>query len=783
MESSIVKCGKIWDLHIHSNRCVSAPPSMKALSISTYIDGLLDVFERYPDLEMISFTDHNSVALDVYEEFLSRENRVRLMPGIEVDVALADEDHSKHVIVYFDAVDNSKSIANIANWASSALGSVGPRTPIAIGDLLDKLLELRIPFALSPHAMKQKQRGIDYNWHYLEDPGFEANKYVDQFFCFWEASGKSSIAHAIEFLKMMDAEEKISIISFSDSKDYAKIENYLADPPQYFRSLPSFRGLQMVGSDAGRITPTSEMIPEDALGLYLGKIAFDGHIIELSTRLNAIIGGRGSGKSLLLDGVALALGDSGSKLRNDRKSFILNHGIMVENARGDVVAPNTFAFDYFNQSYIAKLFTEEGTAYRESLQSYFSSGFDSVEDIDEASIRTRNASAFILPAAKVASRELENISGLIERYAIDRNDALYVKIAKKNKTNYDKKIADLDYGQLASNLDKAIRSKVPPAIVDDERFVAAIAAFESEALHVASSYRQDYINGAFLQNKVVDEFLRVKKSISDAQKAKSNISERFEIAFEESSKDIRHRTAIVGAYIESAAGFKVHYEKSATKNGMRQKAFLFKKTLDIEHPLEYMLRLFSDYFLAEKAGSGGFKIKNINFLIDEFCFDESGYKKGKSWELLAEDLKRYELAYASGLAIEYLDGGEYRDISTMSPGTQTNVLLEYIVHMESTRPLLIDQPEDNVDNQAIFNEIRAWFMKLKRDKQVIVVTHDANIVINSDADNVVIAEQGSPGVFSYKYGALESDDIIDRASLILDGGRDAVKRRLMKYGE
>ena len=47
----------------------------------------------------------------------------------------------------------------------------------------------------------------------------------------------------------------------------------------------------------------------------------------------------------------------------------------------------------------------------------------------------------------------------------------------------------------------------------------------------------------------------------------------------------------------------------------------------------------------------------------------------------------------------------------------------------------------------------------------------------------MIAEQPTPGKFYYKYGALESGEVIDCASLILDGGRSAVKRRLMKYGE
>lgn len=74
-------------------------------------------------------------------------------------------------------------------------------------------------------------------------------------------------------------------------------------------------------------------------------------------------------------------------------------------------------------------------------------------------------------------------------------------------------------------------------------------------------------------------------------------------------------------------------------------------------------------------------------------------------------------------------------------------------------------------------------MGLKRLRQVIVVTHDANIVINADAENVIIAEQPHPGKFTYRYGALEYEDIIDKASLILDGGKDAVKRRLVKYGD
>ena len=118
----------------------------------------------------------------------------------------------------------------------------------------------------------------------------------------------------------------------------------------------------------------------------------------------------------------------------------------------------------------------------------------------------------------------------------------------------------------------------------------------------------------------------------------------------------------------------------------------------------------------------------------------------------------------------------------MSPGTQTNILMEYIVSKDTKLPLLIDQPEDNIDNETIYTKLTTWFRKLRLKRQVIVVTHDANVVINADADNVIIANKKSDNNFTYDYGALEYGNILNRISVILDGGVEAVERRLKKYG-
>lgn len=138
----------------------------------------------------------------------------------------------------------------------------------------------------------------------------------------------------------------------------------------------------------------------------------------------------------------------------------------------------------------------------------------------------------------------------------------------------------------------------------------------------------------------------------------------------------------------------------------------------------------------------------------------------------------------SGNTIYYsINDNEQEDIFDASPGTQTNILMEYIVSKDTKVPLLIDQPEDNIDNETIFTKLTDWFYTLKSKRQIIVVTHDANIVINSDAENVIIANKVKKDTYNYEYGALEQGDTLNKISIILDGGIDAVERRLKKYGQ
>lgn len=135
-------------------------------------------------------------------------------------------------------------------------------------------------------------------------------------------------------------------------------------------------------------------------------------------------------------------------------------------------------------------------------------------------------------------------------------------------------------------------------------------------------------------------------------------------------------------------------------------------------------------------------------------------------------LVRYEIAY---------DGV---DIRKLSPGTRGIVLLLLYLALDDAddRPLIIDQPEENLDPQSVFDELVSLFIAAKAKRQVIMVTHNANLVINTDADQIIIAESGahpSGGLppISYVSGGLEDEHIRKAVCNILEGGEEAFRER------
>ncbi|XOV70572.1 MAG: TrlF family AAA-like ATPase [Verrucomicrobiota bacterium] len=142
----------------------------------------------------------------------------------------------------------------------------------------------------------------------------------------------------------------------------------------------------------------------------------------------------------------------------------------------------------------------------------------------------------------------------------------------------------------------------------------------------------------------------------------------------------------------------------------------------------------------------------------------------------------YKIHY-SGTQLEYL-----------SPGTRGIALLVLYLLMDEddTRPLLIDQPEGNLDNSSVYKQLVPYIRKAKTRRQIILITHNPNLVVATDAEQIVIATAERPDnqpypCLRYDSGSLEHSvagvemGIRESVCLLLEGGEAAFKARERRY--
>ena len=125
-----------------------------------------------------------------------------------------------------------------------------------------------------------------------------------------------------------------------------------------------------------------------------------------------------------------------------------------------------------------------------------------------------------------------------------------------------------------------------------------------------------------------------------------------------------------------------------------------------------------------------------------------------------------------------LDG---RPIEDLSPGQRCSALIPIIL-VEGRNPLVIDQPEDNLDNKLVFDLVVDIMRRLKEQRQIIVATHNPNIPVSGDAEQVVVFESPSKHQCrAVEQGSIDDDEVIKHIKAIMEGGDKAFEMRMKKY--
>jgi ABC-type lipoprotein export system ATPase subunit/histidinol phosphatase-like PHP family hydrolase len=123
-----------------------------------------------------------------------------------------------------------------------------------------------------------------------------------------------------------------------------------------------------------------------------------------------------------------------------------------------------------------------------------------------------------------------------------------------------------------------------------------------------------------------------------------------------------------------------------------------------------------------------------------------------------------------------------KDFSQLSLGQQQSILLSIFLYSKSNKPLLIDQPEDNLDSQFIYKTLVKNLRRVKENRQVILVTHNANIAVLGDAELIIPLKSTNELSMIVDRGSVDNSATKKTTCNILEGGEHAFKKRKQIYG-
>lgn len=191
---------------------------------------------------------------------------------------------------------------------------------------------------------------------------------------------------------------------------------------------------------------------------------------------------------------------------------------------------------------------------------------------------------------------------------------------------------------------------------------------------------------------------------------------------------------------------------------------------------------------AWEAGTGSEAAQAIRDFSAKYSkeFREAGKTKTndadqyREWE---RNVSRW-LYGADHITLSYTLTYDKLSIERLSPGLRGIVLLLLYLAVDRSEsdPLIIDQPEENLDPESIYTELVRLFRDASRRRQIVMVTHNANLVVNTDVDQVIAAhcdsfEEGKLPQLKYLAGGLEDPEVRRTVCEVLEGGAEAFRQR------
>lgn len=647
----------------------------------------------------------------------------------------------------------------------------------------------------------------------------------------------------------------------------------------WVKALPTFEGLRQallepearlrIGEEwLAELTPKAHFSQIDVEGTIFDgqEISFRKLSIPLSQDMVAIIGGRGTGKSLLLDALRSRFAGAAARGSDQRDVNVQHMSIELDKANGEKIRFDArsegYEYLHVSQGEIKKLCQEPGLISDEikkmlRLTPAHEAGNTAAQLAENLSawrawrefslyrsaysepVNTRHFQLNIIRAAqeKIEVLTSDRNKALIETFRENSRRQTLLLQTRDKLTSVRADIVttaeDLNARIAAINAEDTAHEAIP--LVD---LSAQTGVIERRLLSVQEQTEQfgrdnDEIIGTFREQGLGQDIIGLLEKVHEYQR-QTELAETHlrEIGHQETlyRSGLEQRTKLVAEFIDgllSRQGVidtafaslttkphltqdqqaliqdiltdiriygQPHFDVTAFYNGMlsclNRGRFRAAGELTTQDRLREVFRISSiDEFRALLANEPMLVLPECPdnkltieafFWRDEY-FNSQGPDALLSYLFSPEQIQRYlnvraEFEY-KGKTVEKLSAGQR--------GT-FYVCLKLATDAFGS-PFVFDQPEDDLDNEFIMHSLVPLFRKIKQYRQVIIVTHNANLVVNCDAEQVIIAANNDE-VISYRSGALEYGDHGAENSMrkaicdVLEGGRQAFEAREQKYG-
>lgn len=680
-------------------------------------------------------------------------------------------------------------------------------------------------------------------------------------------SNKDVAQHSIEGFGKMFTWVKLSTLSFEG------LRQVFIDPEH--RCI-NWLELQKIGI---------QFDPNETTYNYISGIEFEGisHMTKMNMRfspnLNCIVGGRGTGKSTIVDAINYGVCNESDlsnckllekTLTKDAKiSTFFNFGIdkpylikvsrkgkqivsEVEDDNGIVTNPPEFKIDFYGQKEIFSLIDEDDSIANQTTSPLVKMIDDKVsadmysysDEIDDA-ILTMLKYSDEYKSNRKRIKELPTIKAEIEKAdtILKKFKASGIEKARRDFETIDNKIKKVEK-LFISELD----------IVD-----GAISCFEQQGVQLELQIEGlEETEENIIEIESLKKLRDINKSLIDLLNQNRCAIESMDKAYKMSSAHTK-REEIHGKYlnaleeVRNTGGEDINsIQDQLQKNNQRYSDLVTLKNEqgNVEKKIEESINAFVDKRLElsqkRQAVIDGLNLENISIkviplghltrwkanlqkelgkegtfdsdfqnLVEKSLSADNGWKQYKAFLKFMlitdsgniEDLfgpltdvrfaKLWKDKYNNDtlssmvkvipedkLQIKIVDENGSIDINEGSPGQKSAAILAFILN-SGENPLIIDQPEDDLDNSLIYSLVVKSIRKMKSKRQIIIVTHNPNIPVLGDAEGIVILERNNQGKVTFrknkKAGCIEEKLIREGICEIMEGGEDAFRKRERKY--